>query len=630
MTLPDDPDRLSREQLREIQLALGPLAERNGLPAPRKGVGPQVYIGPGSDLREVAIHLGGICRDPDKGLFLSDKEIVTIDREKGATEIMSPDRFRSWIADYCLIGSKYDKAMSTLEKCTLGVEMARGVLQADHFRAKLPRLQAVNVVKQPVRRRGGAVELLPQGYDAESMIFTIEGGVDYAEDMPLEEAVAFWRSLFGTFPWGDEGRSLGVHMAAGLTLYCQNMLPPGTLTPMFLYNANMPGSGKSLLVSVFLWALYGKAENMSIVDGHDEFKKELDTCAQAMSPYAFFDDQSGFIDNRLLNAWLTSRNWAGRVLGSARKFSMPKRAITFLTGNLITLTGDLGRRSVVADLFCKQSLMDRKLPPETILITDGWMENEENRARVLSALWALVKFSYVPREVELAGEGDVMEKQMVCGRIDGTWKRVRPTNRALDSFETWSEMIPQIVVDAEFSDPLERPDMPDAGDKGGREMDKLMKAVIAEHLWRRVPKLERDFDGNEVDLGNDELLPLPGARVELADMVATARRLGLFSEILETTDLVLVELTRARKGQGFWEQKYPDGLLGAMESRLPESEKEKKEQAERWYDKSMANKFASRFKGKQGQYFTGLCGGLYKLGERVATRVSTFMITRHS
>ena len=55
-----------------------------------------------------------------------------------------------------------------------------------------------------------------------------------------------------------------------------------------------------------------------------------------------------------------------------------------------------------------------------------------------------------------------------------------------------------------------------------------------------MPKLEKDFDGNEIDMGEDELLPLPSAKVELADMVACARRLGLFSEILETTDLVLV------------------------------------------------------------------------------------------
>lgn len=629
MELPDDKEKLTREQYREIQEALGGLAERNGLPPPRANVAPEVYCGPGSDLREIAMKLGDICRDQSKGLFVADKEIVTIDREKGTTEIMDPDRFRSWIADHALIGAKWDKATHRLEKCTLGVEMARGVLKADHFRVKLPRLVAVNCVKQPVKRRDGRVELLPQGYDAESMVYTMEGGIDYPEDMPLEEAVAFLRALFGTFPWGDDGRSLAVHVAAGLTIFCQNMLPPGTLTPMFIYNANMGGSGKSLLVSVFLWALFGQAENMSIVEGHDEFKKELDTAAQALSPYVFFDDQDGFLENRLLNSWLTSRNWAGRILGGAKKFSMRKRAVTFLTGNMVSLSQFLARRSIVADLFSKQTLQDRTLPKETILITDEWMEAEDNRKRVLAALWALVRFSCVPREVVMMGAGDVEEKMTVCGRIDETWQRVRPKNRALDSFETWSNIIPQIVVDAEFADPLERADLPDAGDKGGREMDKLMKAIIAQHLWRQVPKMGVDAAGDVIELPEKERHALPSAKVELADMVRTARKLGLFSEIIETTDLVLMELSRGRKGSGFWEDKFPkEGLLGGDEIRMPESAAEKRQQAECWYDKSMANKFSSRMKGKMGQYFTGECGGVYQLGERVATRVSTFLIKR--
>lgn len=627
MKLPDQLCAPAAEQLREIQLALAPIAERNGLPPPVENVAPEVYVGPGSDLREAAIKLGDICSDHRKGAFLSGREIVTIERERGGTEIMDHDRFRTWIADHALIGSKYDKATGRLEKCTLGCEASRGIIRSDHFRAKLPKLAGVNLVKQPVRRRDGRVELLSRGYDPESMIYTLEGGIDYDENVDINEAVVFLRALFGTFPWGDAGRSLAVHIAAGLTLFCRNMLPPGTLTPMFLYNANMAGSGKSLLVSVFLWALYGQAETMSIVEGKDEFKKELDACAQSLSPYAFFDDQSGFIENRLLNSWLTSRNWAGRVLGTSRKFAMPKRAVTFLTGNTITLSDDLGRRSMLSDLFSKQSLQDRKLPPETILITDSWMECEENRSKVLSALWALVKWSCVPREEVVIDPDGTERKMMWCGQMDSRGNRVRPKNRALDTFETWSESIPQMVVDASFADPLERPDLPDAGDKGSREMDKLMKAIIHKFMWREVPTFGIDPDtGEPVELPEKKIEPLDTGRVELSEFVAMARKLGLFSEILETTDMILLELSRARKGNGFHEERYPDG--DKWVERMPETEAEKRAQAERHYDKSMSNKFSNRFRGKQGQYFTGNCGGIYQLGERMAARVSTFPIKR--
>jgi hypothetical protein len=615
------------EQMRELQAALAPLAERHNLPAPRSDLGPEVYIGPGSDLREIAMKLGEICRDPSKGLFFSDPEIVTIDREKGSTEIMTPDRFRSWIADWALIGARYEKSTGRVEKCTLGCEMARGVLASDHFRRKIPRLAAVNVIKQPVKRRGGKVELLPVGYDAESQVYTLEGGLDYPEDMSIDDAIVFFRRLYTTFPWGDEGRSLGVHMAAGLTLYCQHLLPTGTLTPMFVYNANQGGSGKSLLATIWLWAMYGSAETMNLVEGHDEMKKELDTAAQAMTPYVFFDDQDGWLENRLLNSWLTSRVWAGRVLGTPRKFSMPKRAVTILTGNNVTLSPFLSRRSVLSDLFAKQQLVDRVLPADTIHMDDAWMAEEANRKAVLGALWALVRWSCVPREELVVVDGKEVS-QVVQGRLLGDGKRARPTGKPLDSFETWSKIIPQIVVDGMFGDPLERPNLPDAGDKSGQEMRQLMRAVIKEHLWKEVPQMEPDGEGGFVASGEMVLVPIQAARVELSQMLRLARRLGLFSEILETTDLVLVDLQRGGKGKGFWREKYAEGL--GWEERLPETDEERRAQAESWYDKSMANKLAARVKGVQAQYFTGDDGAVYQLGDRVAGRVSSFMIRRVS
>ncbi len=630
MELPDNKENLTPAQWREIQDALGALAERNGLPPPRANLAPEVYIGAGSDLREIAMKLGDICRDHNKGLFKAEDEIVTIDREKGKTELMDADRFRSWIADHALIGAKWDKSTGKLEKCTLGVEMARGVLKADHFRVKLPRLAAVNLVKQPVKRRAGTVELLPQGYDPESQTFTVEGGIDYPEDMTLAEAVGLWKSLFGTFPWGDDGRSLGSHLAAALTMYAKALLPPGSLTPMFVYNANMGGSGKSLLASVVQWMVYGRAEGLAYSENDEEVRKTLETAAQTMAPTVFFDDKDGFLSSRLLNWWLTNRVITGRVMGgNSKRFAIQKTAVTLLTGNDVKLSEFLGRRSILMDLFSKQNLKDRVLPEGTIMITDEWMENEENRKRCLAALWAFVRHSFVPREVEVIGEGDVPQKITVCGRIDDAWMRVRPANRPLDSFETWSKVIPQIVVDAGFGDPLERPEVVGAGDTEAQDFDKLMKAIIREHLWREVPKMGVDANGRAVTLTETERHPLPQGKVELADMVRTARKLGLYSDILDTTEMALLTLSRGRGKDGFWEDRFPkEGLLGGTEIRMPESEAEKLQQAESWYDRAMANKLSGRIKKKMGQYITGECGNVYQLGDRVATRVSTFLIKR--
>lgn len=575
--------------MQEAMAKLAPMAAALGLQIGNPNLAPEIYLG--LDLRALAISIGDVCKT--QHLYRAENEIVTIDDATGRALVMDPDTFRSWVLEYCVLWKKRTAEGKAISD-TLTVEQSRGILKSSQFRQRLREIRGINAVRQPVRRAGGAVELLPIGYDEPSGIYTTPG-FDYPEDMDPNEAARYFRALFGTFAWGDE-RSLAAHMAALFTVYGQLLLPPGTITPLFAYNANEPGAGKTLLVKLILTTIFGRAGATSIGENDEELRKRLDAAAQHLQPFLFFDDETGFIKNQLLNGWLTARYWEGRVLGTSKWFYMPKRAITFVCGNSITLSDDLARRTVLIDLFTPERVRDRKLPDGVEPITDEWLEKDTHRTRTLAALWALTKWSLI--------DGGLPHKKLLP---------------AIKSFETWCATIPRIVVDAAFADPQAPPDLPDAGGKSNRDLEKLIQAVIEEHLYVR----ETDPDTG----ATHTIRPLPAAKVELGQMVPLARRNSLFLEILDTTDMILLDLERGGRAKGWKEDWYFDAL-GQKEKRLPATDEEKRQQAEGWYDRPMANSLRARFKGHLGQIFRGTDGIAYRLGDRTASRVSTFLITR--
>lgn len=109
-------------------------------------------------------------------------------------------------------------------------------------------------------------------------------------------------------------------MAAMFSVFA-SLLFPGK-APMFLWNANMPGSGKSRLGKLAFWNVYGEAAaSMSDIEQRDKFREELNTKAQSYAPYVFFDDVD--LGGRTfrssdLNRWLTNDTWSCRILGAIR------------------------------------------------------------------------------------------------------------------------------------------------------------------------------------------------------------------------------------------------------------------------------------------------------------------------
>jgi hypothetical protein len=511
----------------------------------------------------------------------TNKRLITVS-QTGKEEDMDADRFRTWIDQFQLNyykkrkKSEDDEGPGVPVKATMKADVARVMLRSDEFIGHLPVIKRILPVRLPVWEIDDdgtkKVRLLPYGYDAESQIYTQNTGVEYLEMWTLDAAVKYIMELLGEFPYGDDGRSLAVQIAAMLTMYCTLLLGDRDRSPLIYYNANQPGSGKSRLAEMCIYPIYGTADPLTYAD-NDEFTKKLDTWAQAGELYAFLDDVSGLVKSNDLNRWVTSPTWSGRVMHSQKTFSVFNQKLTLLTGNQATLSEDLTRRALMVDLWSSELASDRQSRFSRVIDAE-WLAQPDNRGNILSALYALVK-----------------------NWVDSG---ATPHPTVLPSFEGWSRIVPAIVTAAAFKCPLEKPNVQDAGGKQQVEFLRLLEAAVMDY----TPE-----GGLKVNVPVDILL---------TDWCRLARWKGVFHAIVSDTPTMREVLDASPKL--YKPVKDENGVPREM------TEDDKNFQASRYLDKSMSTKFGGLLnKFYRGQIRT-INGQRIQFAEREA-KFSTFAIT---
>ncbi len=520
----------------------------------------------------------------DSGLYVygeTAKRLITVS-ETGKEEDMDPDRFRTWIDQFQLNYYKKRKKSDDDEgpgvpvKATMKADVARVMLRSDEFICHLPIIKRILPVRLPVWEldEDGTkkVRILPYGYDAATQIYTQNTGVEYLEMWTLERAVQYLNDLLGQFPYGDDGRSLAVQIAAMLTMYCNLLLGERDRSPLIYFNANQPGSGKSRLAEMCIYPIYGTADPLTYAD-NDEFTKKLDTWAQAGELYAFLDDVSGLVKSNDLNRWITSPTWSGRVMHSQKTFSVFNQKLTLLTGNQATLSEDLTRRSLMVDLWSSELASDRQSRLDKVIDAE-WLAQSNNRGDMLSALYALVK----------------------------NWTDQGANNHpsVMPSFEGWSRIVPAIVVAAGFKCPLERPNVQDAGGKQQVEFLKLLEAAVADYTPEGGLKVNEPVD------------------ILLTDWCRLARWKGVFHAIV--SDLATMREVMDSNPKLYKPVKDENGIPREL------TDDDKNIQASRYMDKSTSTKFGGLLnKFYRGQIRT-IAGQRIQFAEREA-KFSTFAIT---
>ncbi len=155
--------------------------------------------------------------------------------------------------------------------------------------------------------------------------------------------------LVRDFPFESE-RDRSAWLAGLLTPLCR-MLYHGN-TPMFVFTATTPGSGKTLLAQVISIIVNGEEQPVSQL-GSDagEQQKEMLSILLAGRATHLMDNVSGDFRSQVLESVLTGGgSYTGRILGQSRSATVPVGTVFYLTGNNVSLGGDLFRRVILCHL----------------------------------------------------------------------------------------------------------------------------------------------------------------------------------------------------------------------------------------------------------------------------------------
>lgn len=400
------------------------------------------------DLNVTAQSLGTIFTDEE--IFRQNGRVIFFD-SFGERQEMTPVRFKSWVNKRVVVYQKCAKDSPRPLPSMLTNNAAETILEDGDFLKRIRPLRGMNSVRLPVLRAEGRLELLPYGYDAETGIMTVEGGVEYETGMDLEAAKAWLGRMFGGFPLTDP-RSMAVMVASLLALYVRH-LPGGTgLRPGFLWLANKPGSGKSVLAKAAQYPVLGRAPAVKMKKG-EQLDKEMEAFMIAGVPALFLDNVYGGIESPTIDQMLTSEESEGRAMGGHGLFRAANSALLFVTGNRLELNADAARRFLVVDLFEKGEPKERVVDREWLL-NDGVMKSAEWRARMLAICWAFVRNWH--------------EKGMPEGSI------------TFPSFENYGWLIGGIVEAAGYESPFQEPEIPDAINPEKLEFMELMEEVLME------------------------------------------------------------------------------------------------------------------------------------------------------
>ncbi len=451
----------------------------------------------GQPIHMLALELGRLIaqqRSP-KGqhVFRRSGEVVTVDETTGVMERLGPGRFVGWVEQFCAFrsGGRSNRLREGLTR-----EDAALVLEQDVFRDCLREITAVDGMRVPVKRKGGKLEFLAPGYDEESGVFTCDV-LPYPMDWTWEQGQAWLVEHCEQFPWvwpegdaaGEErslmgNRSFAVLVFALLGTYCRALFPLGTPRPIVLVIGNQPGTGKTRLVEMALFPVFGTAATTDLPKDDDTMVKTMQTVARTRQPYVFFDDIGGGIYSNALYKFATATSHAGRKMGgNSENFEEPNVTQVFATGNDIKFDGNLARRAMVMELFLATEVRGRQFKRR---ITARYLATTETRAGFLAACCALVRH-YI-------AQAETLPAEML----------VHPS--PLESFEEYTGQLSMMMQVAGFNDPLMQPEL--AG--GGAEEEDEMKELLV--------KVATEAEGDEV--------------FDRKELVKQARELGLIDNLV--------------------------------------------------------------------------------------------------
>jgi hypothetical protein len=314
------------------------------------------------------------------------------------------------------------------------------------------------VITAPTLRPDGSV-LSAAGYDKTTKLLYD------AQELPppipshpsRDEALAALERLwkpFKDFPFVD-AIDRSVHLAAILTAAVRPSLPTA---PGFGYDAPSQGSGKTLL-AICIATLTSQQEPSvwphTKSRDDEEVRKRIFTALRSGHRAIVWDNVLGMFDSASMASMLTSSSYQDRVLGTSESNSVPNRAILLMTGNNLTMGGDMVRRVLIC-----------RIDPQT----------ETPFARA---------FSVDPKALCRADRQNIISSALTLIRYYITQCSSRPGKGRMASFEEWDDWVRQTVIcvgqdlaPGVFCDVMDQVHANQAADPESDVMARLL------HAWR--------------------------------------------------------------------------------------------------------------------------------------------------
>ena len=235
------------------------------------------------------------------------------------------------------------------------LEVVRDILALPGERRPLPSIDAI--LRTPIFLENGSLVTTP-GYHAEARIFYAPPpGFTFptVPEQPSSEEQAEARrwiigEFLGDFPFvGEASRA---HALAALLEHPARRLIRG-ITPLHLFDAPSPGTGKTLLArAVCTVATFSHPTQLNPpASGSDEWDKRL-TSVLIPGPTAILldnIDERG-LDSPALAAVLTTEYYSGRLLGHSREVHLKNASSWLATGNNVMLSPEVARRTVLCQI----------------------------------------------------------------------------------------------------------------------------------------------------------------------------------------------------------------------------------------------------------------------------------------
>lgn len=391
----------------------------------RRKARPELHVGSAALATEfLAVEIG---RGPLSGMFLRDGSIVHVPREGEDGYLAAEGRDSDGPAQIRTITGQALSArvQLTFECFTLKEAPAAEeggtpgqTKQATMFPTAaanvvvnapdmLPNLRPLRAVTHtPLVRADGSI-LTEPGYDQATGLYHLpDDGLTEVNvpDEPTSDdvaaAVVLLDRVTADFRWAGEHDRANYYGLLLTPLLRQLAPPPYKLGAI---GAPQPGSGKSLLASV-LRIVHGGVFRSEMPDKEDEIRKQVSTILSiTTAPVVTFDNVTGILRSSTLAGLLTSPRWDDRKLGTNEMLLCANDRLWTLTGNNVTVGGDLARRTLWVTI-------DPGVPDPHLRTGFGIGDLESwaraHRAELIGALLTLVRAWHVAGRPTQPRRGD--------------------------------------------------------------------------------------------------------------------------------------------------------------------------------------------------------------------------------